>query len=223
MADRTTIAIAKVDMLFSREPFAMAIARIGIVVPSEGTLISPDPNNPALNLWVMDGNSNGWQPHAAHPLPNIHQPVVWRCDVEEAGRRFYYWEVQNGDEHQVRALKATFVWRGAGPHIVEGVVRNKSGYRVTTRPARLYDAPWFELGLELPSTTSITGHHRYCCEGDGRHAYVEGDLPWLHSDWSSQGTPGWPGTANHNYWGVYGFNEHSTSARGLRVEVDTTA
>jgi hypothetical protein len=213
MPDRTTIAIAQVDMLFSRNPFHQSLARIGIVVPSGGTLVSPDPNNPGMNLWLMDKDSLGWRLFSEYNPPNI-SPPVWGAINEEGGRVYYFWEVQNADENLRRSLKATFVWRGAGPHVVEGVVTN----RHITPPPHM-NSPWFEIGLELPQAEPVTGHHFYSCEGDGQYGYVEGNLPYFYSGWSCEGTPGWPGTPNHNYWGVTGYNEHSVAARGFRVEV----
>jgi hypothetical protein len=205
--NRTTIAIAKVDKLWCREPFNGSICRLGIVIPKGGTLINHS------DLQFMDRDSGGWVDRRLH----LSTPV-W-TSYKEREEVYYYWEVTNTDEDLDRCLKAKFVWTGNGPHVVESVVGNM--HDCDTHHHKPDEAPYFQLGLELPNTYASTGHHYYACEPDGSYAYVEnGNLPYLVTRWISEGTPGWPLTPKHNFWGIEGRNQHDRNARGLRVSVE---
>jgi len=112
-------------------------------------------------LQAMDKVSNGWQPYSSRPnmVPAIPQWLVYPV---ENGRRFYGWQVENGDEILQRNLRAEFRWIGDGPHTVESVVGGRSGCRAdegTSHPQ--HDATtglFFEVGLALPDTIGVTNH-----------------------------------------------------------------
>jgi hypothetical protein len=220
MATRTTIALSTLDPKYCLDPHIGAVALVGIVVPRGGTLISPDPTRAlsSLALEVCDQESAVWTHVSNHP----NLTVGWSAHPEENGCWFYGWSVENNDELLGRSFKFAFEWTGDGPHVAETVISTRRGCGQPGPATATHGVrPWVEVGLALPSAAAERGHSFWVCEGDGSWNYVQNSAPaYLIVGWKTEGAAGWPRIPGHNYWGLDAINEHSVSARYIRVSVD---
>ncbi len=218
VADKEAYVFAGADRMYG--PTGID-SHIGVVVPTGGTLIYPDPQNPPK----VNAGGSGSVPNAqvTYYYGDIYGEFsnavanFWFMEwvtFKEPDGIFYGWRFNNRDLILRRYVKALFKWRGPGPYIAQTSAANGS---LASGPNK----EW-QVGIAF-AAKNVKSAEWGACHANGVNYNWTHDIGNIFAQWVPPGPQGLrvdgvrPGFTQ---WTARGRNWDPTQARFIRVVVD---